>query len=203
MMTPADSAPSAADRPPSDHSLVRRFRVGDDQAARELYLRYVECLRALVRANASADLLRRLDADDIVQSVFRSFFHGAKQGYYDVPAGEELWKLLLVMALNKVRARGAYHRAAKRDVRLTRGGESYELLLETAQQDDVPDPFLSIVVDEVLERLPPEHRQMVELRMCGYAVAEIAQKTGRSKRSVERMLQESRSRLTVLMSERD
>ena len=30
-----------------------------------------------------------------------------RQGHYDVPDGEEIWKLLLVIALNKVRAAGA------------------------------------------------------------------------------------------------
>ena len=46
-----------------------------------------------------------------------SFFRKAGSGDYEVPHGEDLWKLFLVMALNKVRAKGAFHRAAKRDIR--------------------------------------------------------------------------------------
>ena len=41
------------------------------------------------------------------------------QGDYDVPPGEELWGLLLVIALNKIRTEETFHRAAKRDVRLS------------------------------------------------------------------------------------
>jgi DNA-directed RNA polymerase specialized sigma24 family protein len=42
---------------------------------------------------------------------------------------------------------------------------------------------------------------MVELRIEGYAVAEIAHQTGRAKRTVERLLQEARQRLGELLGE--
>ena len=61
-------------------------------------------------------LASRVDPEDIVQSVFRSFFQRAITDAYSVPAGQDLWKLLLTIALNKVRSQGVYHRAAKRDV---------------------------------------------------------------------------------------
>ena len=61
--------------------------------------------------------------EDIVQSVFGSFFRRLGQGFYDVPEGDELWKLLLVIALHKIRKKAAYHHAAKRDRHRTIGGE--------------------------------------------------------------------------------
>ena len=106
---------------PSDHSLLRRLRNGQADAATQRYVRYVHRLHSLARHLLSR-LASRVDADDIVQSVFPSFFRGVNQGFYDVPAGEELWKLLLVIALNKIRAQGTFHRAAKRDVRRRHGG---------------------------------------------------------------------------------
>src|SRR3954466_1386611 len=112
---PAPDATTA----PSDRSLLRRLRGGSEDAATQLYRRYAHRLRALARANTSAHLARRVDAEDIVQSVFRIFFTAASQGLYDVPAGEDLWKLLLVIALNKIRTEGDFHQAAKRDVRTT------------------------------------------------------------------------------------
>src|SRR5438067_12874851 len=93
---PQDSSAGAAD-PPSDRSLLRRLRGGSEDAATQLYRRYAHRLRALARANTSAHLARRVDAEDIVQSVFRIFFAAASQGLYDVPAGEDPWKLLLVI----------------------------------------------------------------------------------------------------------
>ncbi|HEV3082261.1 MAG TPA: ECF-type sigma factor, partial [Gemmataceae bacterium] len=106
----------------SDRSLVHQFQEGSQAAATELYLRYANRVRALAQARCSTELAARLDADDIVQSVFRCFFQAARRGYYDVPAGEELWGILLVIALNKIRDARAFHTAAKRDVRLTSGG---------------------------------------------------------------------------------
>jgi RNA polymerase sigma-70 factor (ECF subfamily) len=193
-----------AGRPPSDRSLLRRLRGGSEDAATQLYLRYAHRLRALARTQFSADLARRVDVEDIVQSVFGSFFRGASRGDYDVPDGEELWKLFLVIALNKIRAKGAYHHSAKRDVRLTAGSEGLEQLAETpAEQDEAAYAILQMTVDEALDRLPPQHRQMLVLRVEGYEVAEIAQQVGRSKRTVERILQECRKRLADLLDAED
>jgi RNA polymerase sigma-70 factor (ECF subfamily) len=183
---------------PSDHSLLRRFRHGSQDAATQLYLRYAQRLRALAQAQCSADLARRVDVDDIVQSVFGSFFRRASQGCYDVPAGEELWRLLLVIALHKIRDQGSFHRAARRDVRRTTGGEALDQSLE-ARGNQAEIAFLETVVQEALEKLAPLHRRVVECRLEGYEVAEIAQKVERSKRTVERILQEARGELDALL----
>src|SRR5690348_9921682 len=110
----------------TDRSLLRRFKAGSDEAATQLYLRYARRLYQLARAQCPADLAQRVDAEDIVQSVFSSFFRRARQGYYEVPDGEELWKLLLVIALNKIRSQGNFHRAARRDVRATCPGDGLD-----------------------------------------------------------------------------
>src|SRR5215470_6467109 len=98
-----DVAPSTVSPEPSDHSLLRRLRGGDQDAATQLYFRYANRILALARKNRSADLASRGDAEDIVQSVFRIFFRRTAKGHYDVPAGEDPWKLLLVIALNPLR----------------------------------------------------------------------------------------------------
>jgi len=195
----ARDAPSSA---PSDHSLLQRFRRGSEDAAMQLYLRYAQRLRALAESQCSPELIRRVDIEDIVQSVFGSFFRRASKGYYDVPAGEELWKLLLVIALNKIRNKGAFHRAAKRDVRRTVTVEEALQDLQASDADaDAEYAFLQIAIAEALDRLPAQHKTMLELRIEGYEVAEIAQKTGRSKRTVERILQEAREKLRDLLGE--
>jgi RNA polymerase sigma-70 factor (ECF subfamily) len=197
-----DDTPSPAGT--SDGSLLRRFRGGQDDASTELYLRYAKRLHALVAAQSSKDLARRVDAEEIVQSVFRTFFRRAAQGHYSVPAGEEIWKLLLVIALNKVRTAGAYHRAAKRDMRQTTGGEAFEYAMETEQdRDEGALTVLRMVIDELLHGMPAANRQLIELRIEGYEVAEIAEKVQRSKRTVERVLQGFRSRLEALIHEAD
>jgi RNA polymerase sigma-70 factor (ECF subfamily) len=186
----------------SDGSLLRRFQGGQHDAATELYLRYAERLHAIVVKQSSKDLARRIDAEEIVQSVFRTFFRRATHGHYTVPEGEELWKLLLVIALNKVRAAGAYHRASKRDVRQTVAGEAFEHAMESEQcGDEGALTVLRMVIEELLEGMPAANRRMIELRIEGYEVAEITEEVRRSKRTVERVLQGFRNRLESLIHE--
>jgi RNA polymerase sigma-70 factor (ECF subfamily) len=197
---PHESTGQTSGGEPSDHSLLRRLRGGSQDAATQLYLRYANRLRALAKTKCSADLARHVDIEDIVQSVFGSFFRRASRGYYDVPAGEELWKLFLVIALNKIRAKGAYHRAAKRDVRSTAGSGGLGQLVETpAEQDAVAYSILQMTIEEALASFPPQYKQILLLRIEGYEVTEIAWQTGRSKRTVERILQECRKNLADLL----
>jgi RNA polymerase sigma-70 factor, ECF subfamily len=204
-MEPPQEHPQQSDAPAcgpatSDRSLLRRFRSGSEDAATELYVRYVHRLRALVRARCSSELARRVEPEDIVQSVFRRFFRRVSQGDYDVPAGEELWGLFLVIALNRIRAAETFHRADKRDVRLTITDADAGSYIEAAGgHDEVAYSVLQMTIAEALEQFPEQQRLMLELRTQGHEVAEIAQKTGRSKRTVERNLQEVRTRLRAFL----
>jgi RNA polymerase sigma factor (sigma-70 family) len=203
-MSVTDSAEAVALGTPSpassDGSLVRQLRNGSEPAADLLYRRYAARLRALVRAKTTAELARRIDADDIVQSVFRRFFLAAREGHYDVPAGQDLWDLLLVITLNRVRTESSFQRAARRDVRRESTSEAAEVALsQAAQRDCSEEALLRLIVAEALDKLPPEYRTVIELRMQERTVAEIATALKRSKRSIERILQESRRELFHLL----
>ena len=130
-----------------------------------------------------------------MQSVFRTFFQGARRRTYTVPPSGELWGLLMVLALNKVRNLVSHHRAGKRAVHhtTTLGDIESHLALST---NDAAAALLRMVLDEYLVGLPDSNRCIIQLRIEGYAVAEIAERTGRSRRTVERVLQEFRVRLS-------
>jgi RNA polymerase sigma-70 factor (ECF subfamily) len=178
----------------SDHSLLERYRAGNDEAATALYLRYAARLHQLVQTQCPPDLAQRVDADDIIQSVFSSFFRRARDGYYEVPKGEELWKLLLVMTLNKLRTQGNFHRAARRDVRLTQSVGRLERASDE-QNDELALMQLRLVLAELMSTQSELSRQIVELRIKGHDVAEIAERVQRSQRTVERVLQSFRQLL--------
>lgn len=183
--------------PRSDASLLRRYQDGEQDAATELYRRYAGRLLTLAANQTAGDLRPRLDAEDIVQSVFRTFFRRAALGQYDLPEGDELWKLFLVIGLNKVRAVAVHHRAGKRDVRATQGPDA--LAAVPAEGEASALQILQLTIDELLTPLPETYRQVITLRVEGYEVAEIADRVGRSRRSVERILQEFRARLQGLI----
>lgn len=195
----ADKAPTPVQRAgegDSDETLLRRFRGGAADAATLLYFRYADRLHALAAMKISPQLAVRVNADDIVQSVFRTFFRRAALGKFEVPEGEDLWKLFLVIALNKIRSAGTYHRAARRDVARTLQEPPAGTSAHVASgADENALTVLRLVIEEILAGLPESARAIVERRIEGYEVAEIAEAVGRSKRSVERVLREFRERL--------
>jgi RNA polymerase sigma-70 factor (ECF subfamily) len=193
-------APAPRTDPPSagwrtDGSLVRRFRAGEEDAATKLYLRYAHRLRALARKRCTGEFAGRFDADDIVQSVFRTFFQGVRRQAYDVPPGGELWGLLMVLALNKIRNQVEHHTAAKRAVHRTAPARAFDGRPDLTR-DETAAVFLRMVLDEQMAGLPAANREVIRLRIEGHEVGEIAERTGRSRRTVERVLQDFRTRLS-------
>jgi RNA polymerase sigma-70 factor (ECF subfamily) len=182
----------------SDSELLERFESNDPGAATDLYLRYAKRLFGLVRSQMSPALQHQVEVDDIVQSVFRTFFRRARTGQYEVPAGDELWSLLLVMTLNKIRKSADYHTAQRRDMRRTTvaDAELFKRIPSTMDpKNDEAIGMLRIVVDELVNDLPAAKAEMIRCRIAGYEIQEIADTTKRSKRTVERTLQEFRKRL--------
>jgi RNA polymerase sigma-70 factor, ECF subfamily len=194
--------PVAATAGITDSSLVRRFQSGDGDAATKLYKRYAQRLHRLAQRNTGSDLAARFDAEDVVQSVFRTFFRRVQKGFYDLPAGEELWRLLLVISLNKIRSLAVHHRAQKRNVGSTVAPDR-RVMSEVAAEDadDLAFRSLRLVVSEVLSDLPEIQQRIILRRIDGCQVEEIAAETGRSKRTVERVLQTFRERLREIIDE--
>ncbi len=178
----------------TDRSLLEQCRKGNQDAARAIYRRYAGRLRALVTSQCGAELQARFDPDDIVQSVFRTFFQGVKESGYDVPQGQQLWGLLFVMALHKIRNHASFHRAAKRDVGLTRGGDC--LAAHECASDEGSLTFLHLLIEDELKSYPDVNRQIVRMRIEGYDILEIVRTTSRSRRTVERVLQAFRKQLS-------
>ena len=181
----------------TDHSLIDRFRKGEQDAATQLYLRYAARLQSWASAQTSTAYKSRFDEEDVVQSVFRTLFRRVSEGLYDVPPGEELWQLLLVIALNKIRKLANYHRAQKRDIGKTQGSDALELVrFNNRSADETALHVLQNVLDELFGDMNATHRQVVELRIEGHKTDDIAERTGRSSRTIERVLQSFRLRLS-------
>jgi RNA polymerase sigma-70 factor, ECF subfamily len=72
--SPETASASSSAPPVPDAGLVHTLRGGDPRAATELYARYAGRMRALVASRLRGPVASRLSPDDIVQSVFRTFF---------------------------------------------------------------------------------------------------------------------------------
>src|SRR5262245_31380615 len=87
---------------PSAELVARYHRGGDESAAEELFRRYCGRLTALARSRLSQALAARVDAEDVVQSAYRSFFRLARGGDVVLRASGDLWRLLVRITLRKV-----------------------------------------------------------------------------------------------------
>ena len=100
--------------------LVARLRCGDPDAAAELVRRYEPAIRAAVRGRMADTRLRRLfDSMDVCQTVLASFFARVALGQYKLNSADDLVKLLVAMARNKLAKQVTRHRRAVRDYRRT------------------------------------------------------------------------------------
>ncbi len=159
---------------------VRRIRAGDEQAAEEMVRRYESLIRREVRLNLEDRRLARLfDSMDVCQSVLKSFFFRTAAGEYDLDTPEQLQRLLVTMARNKLASAARYQNRQRRDHRqnVADGAARLERVAT-----DSPSPSQVVAGRELLERfrqaLSDEERQIAELRSQGLAWADIATRLG-------------------------
>jgi RNA polymerase sigma factor (sigma-70 family) len=171
--------------------LLQRFRNGDQRAATAIYDRYAQKLLALARRRLSRRVAARFDADDVVQSAYRSFFHHARDGEYSLGRSGDLWRLLASIILHKLVKQLDRHTAAKRTVqRETRADSSTLRTLELACTDPSPDEAVALAdeLQHIFSGLTPLERKVFELRLQGHELQEMAAKVGKSERTVRRIL---------------
>ena len=71
-------------------------------------------LTSLASSRLSRKLARRVDAEDVVLSAWRSFFVATGRDQVDVPNDDNLWPLLVTMTLRKLSRQAARHTADRR-----------------------------------------------------------------------------------------
>jgi RNA polymerase sigma-70 factor (ECF subfamily) len=178
--------------------LLARWRRGDQGAADALFQRYAGQLIALAARRLGARLAQRIDAEDVVQSVYRSFFASASAGRYDLQRGGDLWRLLVVITLQKLRAQVEHHTAQKRSVRREKslsGDDGPSIEAATREPSPLEALALADEVERLMRTLEPLDRQVLELRLQGYNLEEIAAATRRSERTVTRTLRAIKQQL--------
>ena len=178
--------------PESVNRLVARAADGSQMAAGSLYKRFVMRLLTFAKRKIGNDVSGRVGADDIVQSTFRTFFRRATDGAYEFENEAGLWSLLRTIAHNKVRKQASHHRAQKRDVSKT---ASFEPAFQGATAGGDEHHELRILVEELMQEMTEREQSIVQMRIEGFKVAEIAEKTNCSKRTTERVLNQFRELL--------
>jgi len=181
---------------PSERSPLEALQAGDEDAARQLFDRYAEQLVILARRRISQRLASRIDAEDIVQSVFRTFFHRARQGQFHLEEPDDICKLLARITAHKTFRQIAFHRRAKRDAgqETAQGDDAQDLLMKLMMAEPSPEEATAFLdqLQHFFAKLADEERRILELRMEGYNNVEIAQRLGISDRKIRRLMERVR-----------
>jgi RNA polymerase sigma-70 factor (ECF subfamily) len=162
-------------------------------------------LVALARTHLAGVLRFRVDPEDVVQSVYKSFLlrYGADQ----LAVGNEhgLWALLTRITLRKCADRVRYHRAERRDAgrEVSAASESGQAWLDVAGREPTPEDaaVLAETVEFLFRDLSDAERTIVELSLQGYSTQEISGRLEKPERSVRRVRERVRSQLERLRAE--
>jgi RNA polymerase sigma factor (sigma-70 family) len=182
--------------PPEEQMLIDLWRKGDQNAARQIVDRYFGRLLALANRRISQRLASRVDPEDIVQSVFRTFFVRLKEGQFVFQDEDDLCKLLMRITLHKTLRQVAFHKAAKRDPNLETGqGDDHReqllALLDTEPSAEATVAFLD-QLEHFLGQLEPQTRRILEMRLQGYTNDEIAKELNVYDRKIRRAVERVR-----------
>ena len=177
----------------AESSWIRTIVDLEDGYEEVVFQQYARRLIGLARTRLPDNLQRRVDADDIVQSVFRSFFRRNQEGQFAFDDSFDVWHLLAAITYRKVLNSIKHHYRDKRNPgREVHGGGEDSMATGPPIADRTPGPEdLNVVVDYlnwILAQLPEDYQGILQMRMEGFSIAEIAEKVDVSERTVKRVL---------------
>lgn len=173
--------------------LIARWQSGSQTAAQQLFDSYVNRLLLLARWHISDRLRTRIDPDDVVQSVFRTFFFRVKNDSFTFDEADDLFKLLARITLHKTLRQVAYHRAARRSPEREHPTSQNEDDTVMQLMDTEPDPETVVEFADHLKtflgKFSTQEQQIIEMRLQGHTSEEIAEKLGTYDRKIRRVLE--------------
>ena len=191
---------------------INLIKGGDSTAADRIWRLYFDRLVRAVRRRLYGQNRAISDEEDIVLSVFNSFYAAAEKGRFpDLADRDDLWRLLLTMSARKVVDK---HR---RDQRQKRGGDVAIHTLGGDEDDShiieaigsEPSPEMVLMMQESVEKLfshlgVGQLQELAGAKLEGYSNAEIAERFECSERTIERRLHLIREKLQQeLISDHD
>jgi hypothetical protein len=175
--------------------LILRVRTRDEAAVAEIVRRYERALLREIRLRLRDPRLRRaLDSGDICQAVLASFFLRAASGQYELHRSDQLLRLLVVMARNKLASQARHSYVSRRDHEALRTGLTGGERLAAPG----PGPAEAVAAQDfcaaLRQALSEEERQLADRRARSEGWAEIAAELGGSPENLRKKLARGLSR---------
>jgi RNA polymerase sigma-70 factor (ECF subfamily) len=177
--------------------LLDRLRRGDEDAAATIFARFTHRLIALARTHLTSAMRRKEDPEDVVQSVYRSFFRRHREGQFHLDTWDSLWAVLAVITVRKCGNRIEYFHAARRDLRReVSPARAAQLSADWEPLTREPTPSEAATLNDLLGRLmchlDDTDRRILALHLEGHTAEEIATRVHYSLRTVRRALESIR-----------
>ncbi len=187
-------------------TLFQRLATRDRGAFGELCRRFRGKLLAFARCRVrrEPELRPIYDEDDAFSSGTRLMWQKLMAGELVPPDGLDAFlRLARTIIAGRIRYRAHELKAGKRHRSVKADDDGVFPPLGTSVPDDLdllasdlPAPEVSVFLEDdyrwLMSLLGPELRQIVELRTMGQTIDRIAERQGKSRRTIERMFQEIR-----------
>jgi RNA polymerase sigma factor (sigma-70 family) len=186
---------------------ISDLKLGDEDAARQLWHRYFDRLARLARVKLRSAPRAPADEEDVALSAFHSLCAAAARGQFSqLNDRDALWRLLVTITARKAVRQAVHQQRQKRgggqvlDEAAVSDGDSAD---DPAGLDQVPgrepSPEIAAMLAEQYRRLldglrDETLRQIARLRLEGYTVDEIAAQLGCNRRTVTRKLEMIRTK---------
>ncbi|MFK7767545.1 MAG: RNA polymerase sigma factor [Mariniblastus sp.] len=177
-------------------AILKGASIGNSDAEATLHREFVDRLVRLTSKRINQRFRAKIDADEIVQSVFASFFRRNAEGEFQVENWNDLWALLVTITLRKCSTKISSFMTAKRDVSLEQPvarapGES-TFSAVASEPSPLEIATFNESLDQLFDLLTPLQQEIVTMRLKGYSNVEISQRIGRTERTVYRSLDKVR-----------
>ena len=177
--------------------LLLEMQDGHQQAAQEIWDRFIDKLIRAADKKLKNMPRRHVDEEDVAQSAFNSFFRGAKEKRFQkLENREDLWQILAMITERKAIKVMRRELADKRGGGHVRGESVFEHMLSDSAANpgigNIGDSDLHLAeeftqnVRELIESLEASLRPVAIQRLEGFSNPEIAANLAISLRSVER-----------------
>lgn len=175
-------------------TLLEDARHGVDYAAAEIHREFVDRLVKLASKRINRRFQAKISPEEVVQSVFASFFRRNGDESYCLEHWNELWALLVKITVNKCINKVKAFDTSKRDIGRENGQcKSYDSVSSTFFGCDGEPSAQEMAIfneslDELFDRIPEFSQRVVGLRLQGMSNFEIAESLNCSERTVYRSL---------------
>ncbi len=178
---------------------------GDQQAAEAVFQHFLGKLLGLARSRLDARLQQKVDPEDVLQSVFRSFFRRQENNEFDLDGWDELWALLVTFTVRKCCKQARHFGSKKRDVSRE---ASPQFMDDDSNSDQFtewelisrePTPQQAVLLTELLDQMmcpfDEQGQAIISMKLQGYNENEISSEIDRTVRTVRRVLSRVRTQL--------